>query len=117
MAHGYAKLATGPEHFIDILSMLGVPAPALMAWVTIGTELVGGCALLAGAFVTFVSLLVAGVTVHFQYGFSSIKLQAVTTAGAQFGQPGYELDLLYLACFSDSRVGRTGSARGRQPVS
>jgi len=30
-------------------------------------------------------------------GFSSIKLEAVTAAGAHFGQPGYETDLLYLA--------------------
>lgn len=34
------------------------------------------------------------------YGFSLVKLQAVTAAGAQFGQPGYELDLLYVACLA-----------------
>jgi hypothetical protein len=28
--------------------------------------------------------------VHLPYGFSSIKLQAVTAAGAQFGPPGFE---------------------------
>lgn len=56
-----------------------------------------------GAFVTVASfpmiaiLLVAIFTVHVPNGFSSIKLQAVTHAGAQFGQPGYECDLLYLA--------------------
>ena len=114
IAHGYAKLARGPEHFINILSALRVPAPAVMAWITIGTELVGGSALLAGAFVTFVSvplaaiLLVAALTVHVQYGFSSIKLQAVTAAGAQFGQPGYELDLLYLACLLTLMLGGSG---------
>lgn len=104
MVHGYAKLARGPEHFIDILSRLGVHAPVLIGWLTIGTELVGGLALLVGAFVTFVSaplaaiLLVAALTVHMKHGFSSIKLQAVIAAGAQFGLPGYELDVLYLAC-------------------
>ena len=114
IAHGYAKLARGPEIFIGILSVLGVPAPALMGWLTIGTELVGGLALLAGAFVTFVSaplaaiLLVAAFTVHIQYGFSSIKLQAVTAAGAQFGPPGYELDLLYLACLLTLVLGGPG---------
>ncbi|HET9741798.1 MAG TPA: DoxX family protein [Terriglobales bacterium] len=83
IAHGYTKLARGPEHFIGILAALGVLAPALMGWLTIGTELTGGVALLAGAFVTFMSvplaaiLLVAAVTVHLQYGFSSIKLQAI----------------------------------------
>ena len=45
-------------------------------------------------------LLVATLTVHLRYGFSSIKLQAVTAAGAQFGPPGYETDLLYLSCLA-----------------
>jgi hypothetical protein len=40
------------------------------------------------------------LAVHLPYGFSSIKLQAVTAAGAQFGPPGYEVDLLYLACLA-----------------
>jgi len=38
--------------------------------------------------------------VHLPNGFSSIKLQAVTAAGAHFGQPGYETDLLYLAALA-----------------
>jgi putative oxidoreductase len=45
-------------------------------------------------------LLAAMFTVHLPYGFSSIKLQGITAAGAQFGPPGYELDLLYLACLA-----------------
>jgi len=45
-------------------------------------------------------LLVAMFTVHLPYGFSSIKLMAVTTAGAQFGPPGFEVDLLYVACLA-----------------
>ena len=36
-------------------------------------------------------------TVHLQFGFTSIKLMAVTSAGPQFGPPGYETDLLYIA--------------------
>ena len=62
---------------------------------TILTEVVGGLAIILGAFVTLVSLpmaavlLVAMFTVHLQYGFSSIKLMAVTPAGAQFGPPGW----------------------------
>jgi putative oxidoreductase len=35
--------------------------------------------------------------VHLPYGFSSIKLKAVTAAGAEFGPPGIELPLLYIA--------------------
>ena len=114
MAHGYAKLANGPDHFVGILRALGVPAPALMGWVTIFTELIGGLAVFVGALVPLVSiplvaiLLVATLTVHLRYGFSSIKLQAVTAAGAQFGPPGYETDLLYLACLATLVIGGTG---------
>jgi putative oxidoreductase len=46
--------------------------------------------------------------VHLQYGFSSIKLLAVTSAGAQFGPPGYETDLLYLACLAALVFGGSG---------
>lgn len=105
-AHGYAKLARGPEHFVATLHALGVPAPTVLGWATIAIELGGGLAVLAGAFIPLVSvpmaavLLVAMATVHLPYGFSSIKLQAVTAAGPQFGPPGYETALLYLACLA-----------------
>jgi putative oxidoreductase len=106
MEHGYAKILKGPEHFVAILHTVGVPAPELLGWAAILVELIGGLAVLAGAFVPWVSLpmavvlLVAIFTVHLPYGFASIKLQAVTAAGAQFGPPGYETDLLYLACLA-----------------
>jgi putative oxidoreductase len=106
MEHGYAKLIHGPERFVTILHALAVPAPELMAWATIMVELLGGLAVLLGAFIPLASLPMAGVlltamfTAHLQYGFSAIKLQAVTAAGAQFGPPGYEVDLLYLACLA-----------------
>src|SRR5215470_11161939 len=75
MAHGYAKIARGPEHFFAILQALSVPAPHLMGWATILTELIGGFAVLVGAFVPLVSvpmvatLLSAMITVHLPYGF------------------------------------------------
>jgi putative oxidoreductase len=53
-------------------------------------------------------LLVALFTVHLRYGFSSIKLLGVTAAGAQFGPPGYETDLLYLACLAALALGGSG---------
>ena len=53
-------------------------------------------------------LLVAMFTVHLPYGFSSIKLLAVTAAGAQFGPPGFETDLLYLACLAALVLGGSG---------
>jgi putative oxidoreductase len=106
MQHGFAKLSKGPEVFAAILHAIGVPAPHLMAWLTILTEVFGGLAVLLGDFVPLVSLpmaallLVAIFTVHLPYGFSSIKLLSVTAGRAQFGQPGYECDLLYLACLA-----------------
>ena len=45
-------------------------------------------------------LLVAIVKVHWQFGFSSIKFLAVTAQGLQFGKPGVECDLLYLAAIA-----------------
>jgi putative oxidoreductase len=114
MEHGFAKLLRGPESFAGILHAIGVPAAPLMAWTTIVIEIVGGLAVLLGARIVLASvpmavvLLVAIFTVHLPYGFSSIKLQAVTAAGAQFGQPGYECDLLYLACLAALVVGGSG---------
>jgi len=106
MAHGFVKLSKGPEAFAAILQAMGVPSPHLMAWLTILTELLGGLAVLVGAFVAIASvpmvavLLVAMFKVHLPYGFSSIKLLAVTAAGATFGPPGYEVNLLYIACLA-----------------
>jgi putative oxidoreductase len=114
LAHGAAKLMRGPEFFIATLHGLGVPLPGLMAWVTIALELAGGLAVLAGAFLAFVSvplaaiMLVAMFTVHLPYGFSSIKLQAVTAAGPQFGPPGYEMALFYLAALGALVLGGSG---------
>jgi putative oxidoreductase len=114
MEHGFAKLAKGPDAFAAILHSIGVPAPHVMAWSTIVTELLGGLAVILGVFVVLAAipmaalLLVAIFTVHLPYGFSSIKLMAVTSAGAQFGPPGYECSLLYLACLAALVLGGSG---------
>ncbi|HEX4766723.1 MAG TPA: DoxX family protein [Lichenihabitans sp.] len=132
MEHGFAKLGRGLDAFPTILQALGVPEPYVMGLLTIAVEILGGLAVLLGALVPLASipmavvLLVAMVTVHLPYGFSSIKLQTVTDAGAQFGPPGYETDLLYLACLAalvlggsgplsvDGLLRRQGKGRGRQ---
>lgn len=104
LAHGLAKWHRGPETFAAILQAIGVPAPQLMAWLTIATEILSGIAILIGAFVSLVSipaiilLAVAIFTVHLPYGFISIKLLGVSEGRAQFGPPGYECSLLYIAC-------------------
>src|SRR5215467_3910318 len=114
IAHGYAKVVNGPELFAAALQALGVPAPQLMAWTTIGFELLGGLAVLAGAWIPLVSvplaaiMVVAIVTVHLPFGFTSIKLRAVTAAGPQFGPPGYETNLLYLAALATLVLGGPG---------
>lgn len=104
MQHGFAKLSKGPDSFAGLLQALHVPAPHFAAYLTIAVEVLGGAALLLGAFVALVSiptiivLLTAIFTVHLPYGFSSIKLKAIVDGRAQFGPPGYECDLLYIAC-------------------
>jgi putative oxidoreductase len=114
IAHGYAKVVNGPDHFGASLQALGVPWPHLMAWITIGFELLGGLAVLVGAYIPLFSipltaiLLVAVITVHLPYGFTSIKLRAVTTAGPEFGPPGYETHLLYIAALATLALGGSG---------
>jgi putative oxidoreductase len=114
MAHGYAKIAHGPEVFAGILQALGMPYATLLAWATILVELLGGLVVLLGLFIPLASapmiivLLVAIVTVHLPNGFSSIKLQSVTATGAHFGQPGYETDLLYIAALLALVLGGSG---------
>jgi putative oxidoreductase len=114
MAHGYAKLMKGPDAFVAIVHAMGVPEPFFMAWLTILVELFGGFAVLLGAFVVPLSvpmaavLLVATFTVHLPFGFTSVKLLAITSSGPQFGPPGYETDLLYLACLAALVMGGSG---------
>ena len=114
IAHGYSKLVEGPKHFAEILYALGIPMPQFMGWVTIVVELVGGLGVLLGTFVLWVSiplaaiLLVSIFTVLLPYGFLSIKLQAATSSGIQLGTPGYEVDLVYLACLAALVLGGTG---------
>jgi len=114
MEHGFAKAARGFDACPAILQAMGLPAAHLLGWLTITVEILGGLAVLLGALVPLASipmaivLLTAIFTVHLPYGFSSIKLLSVTAAGAQFGPPGYETDLLYLACLLALVLGGSG---------
>ena len=102
-AHGHAKLERGPAQFAVALAGMGMVAPLLMAWLVTLTELLGGVLLMAGAFVRplclpfSVIMVTAMIWVHLPYGFSSVKLRAITAEGAQFGPIGYEINLFYLA--------------------
>ena len=112
--HGYAKLSRGPDTFAVVLHTLGVPFPGVLAWLTTFVELIGGLAVLAGAFLPLVSiplaivLLTAMFTVHRPYGFFSVELLAVSSTGTMFGPVGYEIILLYLAGLGALAIGGAG---------
>jgi putative oxidoreductase len=89
--HGYAKLARGPDDFINILHAIGVPVAFLAGWATIIVEIVGGVLIFIVPLATIpmsIVLLVAIFTVHLPNGFSSIKLQSFDAAGAHLDSPG-----------------------------
>jgi putative oxidoreductase len=103
LMHGVAKWSRGPQNFAKLLHQIGVPLPLASAWMVTSVEVLGGVALLVGAFVTLASipliatLVVATVTVHWRFGFSSVNTIGLTPDGPRFGPPGYEIDLLYIA--------------------
>ena len=115
-AHGYAKLSRGPAAFAAILTSIGVPAPGLMAWVTSLLEFFGGVSIMIGGLVVplsvplIVVMLTAMFSVHLQNGFSTIKLKSVTASGAEFGAPGYEMNLVYIAGLLTLALGGPGPA-------
>ena len=112
--HGYAKLSRGGDGFVEIVRAIGVPFAHFFGWATIVTEVVGGAMIAVGAFVPVATvpmlavLLVAIFSVHLPNGFSSIKLVSYDAAGAHFGQPGYETDLLYVAGLFALCIGGAG---------
>ena len=114
MAHGWAKLSRGPAEFAKLLEYTGTPQPEITAWVSTFIEILGGLAILAGAFVAAVSvplivmMLVAMFTVHLRYGFSAINTIGLTADGPQFGPPGIEVNLLYIACLVALMLGGAG---------
>ena len=103
IVHGWAKWSLGPAAFAELLKQVDVPLPLANAWLVTLLEIFGGLALLMGAFVTMVSvpliltMLGAMFTVNIKYGFSAVNTISLTSEGPQFGPPGYEINLLYIA--------------------
>lgn len=103
--HGYPKLFTqeGHEMFVGMLKDIGVPAAGVVSWGVAAVEFFGGLALILGAFVAVaaalnvVNMLVAMITVHLPQGFNFMNITGMTEQGPQFGMPGYEVNLLYIA--------------------
>ena len=114
IVHGFAKLSRGPDTFAAVLHTIGVPLPHLLAWLTTLVELIGGSAILVGAFVPIAAmpmaivLVTALLTIHLPYGFFSVKLVEVSASGTKFGPVGYEVILLYLAGLAALVAGGAG---------
>ena len=105
-AHGMAKWNRGPEKFAKLLTLIGVPAPAITARAVTGVELLGGLAIMLGALVLVASIplvasmVVAMLTIHVHYGFSAVNTVGLTATGPVFGPPGYEINLLYMCALA-----------------
>jgi peroxiredoxin/uncharacterized membrane protein YphA (DoxX/SURF4 family) len=103
IAHGAAKLSRGTAGFEKLLLQTGVPFAHINAQVVPWLELIGGIALFVGVFVRIISfplmitMIVAMLTIHIHYGFSSVNTIGLTPDGLVFGPPGYEINLLYIA--------------------
>ncbi len=105
--HGFPKLFSSQGHdmFVGMLQNIGVPAAGLASWLVGIVEFFGGLLLIAGAFVTIISvlgiidMLVAMFTVHLPNGFNFLNITGMTEAGPTFGMPGYEVNVLYIAGF------------------
>ncbi|MGH7238878.1 MAG: DoxX family protein [Candidatus Saccharimonadales bacterium] len=104
IVHGWAKISRGTTGFEKLLVQTGVPLPHISAIVTPYIELLGGIAILLGAFVAVVAvplvivMIVAMFSIQVHYGFSSVNTIGLTDKGPLFGPPGYEINLLYIAC-------------------
>jgi len=117
LVHGYPKLFTGEgnEGFVGMLEGIGVPAPGLNAYLIGGLEFFGGILLILGVGVRVISalgaaeMLVAAALVHWPAGFNFLNVTGMTDAGAmQFGMPGYEVNLLYIAGFLSLMISGAG---------
>lgn len=113
--HGWDKIADGTQGFQGMLEMIGIPGGAATAWFVALLEFGGGLALLAGAFVVVVgallvvNMLVAMFTVHLPHGFSFMNVVGMGPDGMEFGMPGYEVNLLYIAGLLALMLGGAGA--------
>jgi putative oxidoreductase len=106
LAHGMAKWHKGPANFAKLLHLIGTPSPVATAWLVTAVEVLGGLAIIVGAFVVIasiplaVSMVVAMSTIHVHYGFSAVNTIGLTATGPVFGPPGYEINLLYICALA-----------------
>ncbi len=130
IVHGWPKVFSGGYHanFVGQLAGSGVPVPAVAAWVVALVEFLGGLALVLGIVTTLASALlvidmvVALFLVHLSAGFSFIHIVGMGPDGPQFGLPGYEVNLIYIAGLlslilsGPGRLAAGGRGRGKEPA-
>ncbi|MGD8395627.1 MAG: DoxX family protein [Candidatus Eiseniibacteriota bacterium] len=115
--HGAPKLFSSQQHvsFAAMLDGIGIPAANLMAWLVGALEFFGGVGLILGflavpiAVLLIVNMLVALFTVHLPHGFNFINITGMSGQGPQFGMPGYEVNLLYIAGLLAIVIGGAGA--------
>jgi putative oxidoreductase len=103
--HGWHNVIRADERqaFLWMLEDIGITRPHLALWLISAVSVGGGLALLAGAFVRVASVALAVVVpailfaIHWPSGFDFVHLAAVAEQGPQYGMPGYEVSVLYLA--------------------
>jgi putative oxidoreductase len=117
IAHGYPKLFTaeGNQGIVGMLSGMAFPAPGLTSYLLGAFEFFGGILLILGVGVRVISslgaieMLVAALLVHWPAGFDFMNVTGTTeTGGMEFGMPGYEVNLLYLAGFVSLLISGAG---------
>lgn len=125
--HGWNNLVLADERyaFLWMLQAIGVTRPQPLLWLISIVSLVGGLALLVGAFVRLVSIALAAnvpailFVMHWPSGFDYLKLTASTPLGPQYGMPGFEVSVLYLAALFSLFLAGAGpyswDARRRRP--
>lgn len=113
--HGYAKISRGTAGFEKLLIQAGIPLAHINALLVPYIELLGGVAILIGAYIAIaaiplaLTMLVAMVTIQVHYGFSSVNTVGFAPDRPRFGPPGYEINLLYIACLISLMI--TGGGR------
>ena len=77
--HGWAKIIRGPAGLEKLLTQTGIPLPHLSSLILPYIELLGGLAILLGIFTAIIAIplictmVVAIVTIHFKFGFSTVN--------------------------------------------
>lgn len=104
LMHGGQKLFVfGVGGTADIMSKLGIPLPSIAAVVVITVELLGGLAILFGAFTRL-----AGALLAFEM---LIAILVARLRGGFFAPYGYEFELtLLMACLTFAATGPGGSS-------